>query len=266
MSWLQYWRDRKLFRNVDTYVCFIGYPRSGSTLVQGLLDAHPRVLIANELHASRYIHFGFRRQQMLALLRRHEIRVRSRSKRPGAYDYTVPGAPYDDHSNLKVIGDKRAGGFTWDVSKYPGLFSVIRRRMGMRLRVIHVVRNPYDQIATDARKSDRTTAHSVRRFTNLATIVRQAMPALDADEVYHVWHEDLVADPTGHVKALCEFLGVEADPAYLDACASIVFASPRRTRDSVTWTQQDVENVEAVCQEIDFLNRYSGSEVTVQPA
>lgn len=36
------------FSKLDTFLLFIGYPRSGSTLIGSLLDAHPNIIIANE--------------------------------------------------------------------------------------------------------------------------------------------------------------------------------------------------------------------------
>ena len=38
-------RDRNLVSNVRTYCMFIGYPRSGHTLVAALLDAHPDMVV-----------------------------------------------------------------------------------------------------------------------------------------------------------------------------------------------------------------------------
>ena len=38
----------EVYDGVQTLLIFIGYPRSGHTLVSSLLDAHPHVIIANE--------------------------------------------------------------------------------------------------------------------------------------------------------------------------------------------------------------------------
>ena len=38
----------EVYDGVQTLVEFIGFPRSGHTLVSSLLDAHPHVIIANE--------------------------------------------------------------------------------------------------------------------------------------------------------------------------------------------------------------------------
>lgn len=38
----------EIYDGVQTLLIFIGYPRSGHTLVSSLLDAHPHVIVANE--------------------------------------------------------------------------------------------------------------------------------------------------------------------------------------------------------------------------
>ena len=60
--------NRKLFDNVQTYCVFIGYPRSGHSLVGSLLDAHPNVIIAHELDALKFVKAGFDKHQLYQLL------------------------------------------------------------------------------------------------------------------------------------------------------------------------------------------------------
>ena len=43
--------DHEVFDGVQTFLMFIGYPRSGHTLISSLLDAHPNAIIANEFDA-----------------------------------------------------------------------------------------------------------------------------------------------------------------------------------------------------------------------
>ena len=41
------------FSNLELFLLFIGYPRSGSTLVGSILDAHPQIAIANEYSVAK---------------------------------------------------------------------------------------------------------------------------------------------------------------------------------------------------------------------
>ncbi|PSO51862.1 MAG: hypothetical protein BRC34_14235, partial [Cyanobacteria bacterium QH_1_48_107] len=60
-------KDKKNFQNVDKYCMFIGYPRSGHSLVGSLLDAHPNIIIAHELNALNFVDMGFNQQQIYYL-------------------------------------------------------------------------------------------------------------------------------------------------------------------------------------------------------
>ena len=57
-----------LFSDLETYCMFLGYPRSGHSLVGALLDAHPDVIIAHELDVLKYIGEGCGRPQIYSLL------------------------------------------------------------------------------------------------------------------------------------------------------------------------------------------------------
>ena len=46
-------RIRKLYDGIQTFVLFIGYGRSGHSLVAAILDAHPKIVIAHEFDVSR---------------------------------------------------------------------------------------------------------------------------------------------------------------------------------------------------------------------
>ena len=41
--------SHEVYDGVQAFLMFIGYPRSGHTLVRSLLDAHPNMIVANEL-------------------------------------------------------------------------------------------------------------------------------------------------------------------------------------------------------------------------
>ncbi|MFP6611228.1 MAG: hypothetical protein VB835_02870, partial [Pirellulales bacterium] len=51
-------RGRYLFDQLKTYVMFIGQPRSGTSLLGSILNAHRRMCVAQELNALRYVRRG----------------------------------------------------------------------------------------------------------------------------------------------------------------------------------------------------------------
>lgn len=175
----------------------------------------------------------------------------------------MPGGFLGRHDDIRVIGDKKGGGTSWHLLEDPSLLDTVRRRMDMPLRFIHNVRNPYDNLATISRREQRPLPAAIDRYHALASCCQAVIGRLAPEEILTQWHEDFVADVEGHMRQLCAFVGLEADPAYLAACSAVVFESPKLSRDSVCWTREDVERVEAMCRELPFLARYAGSPVTI---
>lgn len=52
-------QQRTAFEDLDTYCMFVGYPKSGHSLIGSLLDAHPQMAITHELDVLKYVHAGF---------------------------------------------------------------------------------------------------------------------------------------------------------------------------------------------------------------
>ncbi|RMH13279.1 MAG: hypothetical protein D6695_04480 [Planctomycetota bacterium] len=120
--------------------------------------------------------------------------------------------------------------------------------MGVPLRVIQVVRNRFDAITTNTRKSTQlknNLGRGVDQFIRLAEAAERVRARLAESEIIIVRHEELVADVHTTLTNVCSRLGVEASGEYLDACSSIAFESPRRTRDAMPWTPVLRAKVEA---------------------
>jgi hypothetical protein len=63
------------FENLRTFVNFIGYPRSGHTLVAMLLDAHPEIVISNEVNViKRWSSWPSNLEMLYHILRKNQRR------------------------------------------------------------------------------------------------------------------------------------------------------------------------------------------------
>ena len=126
-----------------------------------------------------------------------------------------------------------------------------------QLRFILAMRNPYDNIATMMLRTGRTFDVATDRYFANWRLLDALRERLNADELTTVRHEDLVTAPREELARLCRFLGVEPAPDYLEACASILFPSPSRTRSSVTWTDAQRQHVEREISAFEALRGYS---------
>lgn len=234
------------FVGLSAYVEFIGYPRSGHTLVGSLLDAHSQVVIANELGALRYLTLGFSMPQIYALLLRssRDFTTKGRQSWYG-YQYGVEGQWQGGrYTALRVIGDKQGMGTALRLRERPWLLDRLRQQ-GKPLRFIHTHRNFFDSISTQARWRGQPLRQTVTEFMTMLDSVETQRQRMDAGEWFDLGHEDFVRDPRGSLQALAAFLGVEAPDDWMAACASIVFTKPRQPRFEVEWPPELIEQVEA---------------------
>lgn len=252
-------KSKSLFDDVETYCMFIGYPRSGHSLAGSLLDAHSETVIAHELDALRYFRVGFSRDQVYALLLENARQYAEAGRVSGSYHYTVPSQWQGRFERLRVIGDKKGGRSTRRMLATPGLIGRVRRAVGVRIRFVHVTRNPYDNIATMfAKKSAGVTlAATVDEYFGLCAGVADTKRTAGDGEVLDLRHESLIADPQATLTTLCSFLDLEADEAYVKDCASILFSSPKKTREKVEWSPELVERVQERMEGFSFLEGYS---------
>jgi len=246
------------FEKVETYCMFLGYPRSGHTLIGSLLDAHPDIIVANELHALRYVRYGFSKWQLFYLLFDNSRTFTRKGRSHTGYSYAVPNQWQGRFRTLRIIGDKRGGGSIKRLIARPNLLQQFRKKVGTRMRFIHVVRNPYDNISTIFRKDRwRNLWQSINFYFSLAEGLRNLKTQIAADELIDTRHESFIQNPAHSLKRLCDFLGIDTTEGYLNDCANIIFQSPHKTRCNVPWTPELIKEVGARMKEFSFLDGYS---------
>jgi hypothetical protein len=124
------------------------------------------------------------------------------------------------------------------------------------LKFIHVVRNPYDNIATMMVRGERSFDDAFAQYAANCDAIVPLSERIGASALTRIRHEDLVTDPQPTLAALCGFLGVVADPDYLEAASAILFRTPSRSRDGVEWPAERAGRVEELIGRFDYLGGY----------
>lgn len=265
-NWLAYETRRiarpnqVLFAGVKQVCLFIGHGRSGHSLVAGLLDAHPQIVMADELDSLRLLRRPFNQAQFFAYYLRgaqnHARHGRSKGqRRDRAYSYRVPNQWQGRSEQLRVIGE--AGLCTARLAQSPHLLPKFQRRVQVPVCFIQVVRNPFDCIARlhllTGYPPELLAQHF---FVNCEHVVhfRERTPP---EMTGLVQHEALVADPPAALRLLCQFLGLQAPDDYLADCASIVFPRPEQPRYQITWQDDQIAMVLDGIARYEFLHGYT---------
>ncbi|KAL9978398.1 hypothetical protein ACROYT_G015908 [Oculina patagonica] len=269
-------RLRTLYSGVQTFVLFIGHARSGHSLIGAILDAHSEIIIPHEFNAiNKWDYYKNITKASNENLKTHlffDLHSLSRfqamfGNRAAScfggdhYSYNVPGqwqGTYKD--KIKVIGDKK-GESTSHFLRNPRnlkLLDEIQRTLKTKLKFIHVIRNPFDNIATkllrnlDSRDMARDESFKADNSTLLEKIITgyfdhvksaQTLHQYGKYEVLNVYCHEVVSKPQENLQKLCNFLEVTCDEDYIDASSKLLFSKPSFTRNSVVWTSEQKRRV-----------------------
>ena len=139
----------------------------------------------------------------------------------------------------------------------PELLGKLRRTVGVPLRIILVVRNPYDNVATLSKRLKFTVDQALEQYVAACRTIADVRGQLAEDEHAELRHEDLIAAPQASLARLCAFLDVDAPADYLDDCASILFDAPHRSRDDEAWSGSQRSRLDAAIERFPFLHGYA---------
>ena len=274
-----------------TFVLFVGFGKTGHSIVGSLLDAHPDIIIAHEYSALKDISKAFTSQKdwLLKLFNRlyensHRAVMegwRSETNDKKGYNLGVTtGKSWQGRfRQLRVIGDK--SGFKTvkehltDQNRSSCLVKELNRTLGVPVVGIRMVRNPYDTIVTRVLIANGGT-NGLKRAKN-TNLSRSSAAALDAQmrTVFqqmlqasrvasqlpipiHTMHlVDLINQPRSVMRELCEVVQVECYSDYLDSCEDKVFKNLSKTRSLVQWSQKQIETVAKIMKRYPEYSRYS---------
>jgi hypothetical protein len=241
---------------IRAFCLFVGYGRSGHSAIGSLIDAHPHAVISHELHAvKRYVDGATRDALFTEIFALAQRQARDGRDSPraggGRYRHQLEGQRKAGSGGVLVIGDKKGAGTAWAFAR-AGLDSIeaFRAFLGVPLKMIHVIRNPFDIVAAGM-------ARGGSRFPHVLPIVAAIRRRSLGEDWLDVHHEDVIADPRRAMTRVLDFLGLPPDAAHLDACEAHVFRAAHQRRFEVAWPDGARERLEETIARYDFLARYS---------
>ena len=195
-------------------LCFlIGFPRSGTTLIDTIVDAHDGV-------------FGIEEQPTL------EPVIEWLDEQPEGYPRALDRLGAAELETLRRTYRKRVAERTGEhspalvVDKMPLrlLDTALIRRLFPAARLLFVQRHPCDVVLSNFMQLFEPTPAFVNCYTLSDTVrfydaVMSVWPLLEplaGDALHTVCYESLVADPDRILGAVCDHLGIDWDPAMLD--------------------------------------------------
>ena len=90
-----------------------------------------------------------------------------------------------------MIGDKRGGAVTRAIADHPDFLDRTRALVDVPLRLIHVVRNPFDNIATISKRHRMNLEDAADYYFRHVETNARLLQTLSCDELMTIRHEDL---------------------------------------------------------------------------
>ncbi len=260
--------SRKKFKSVKTFCLFIGYPRSGHSLVASLLDAHPNIAIGMEWDVLYYLEKGYKKYQIFwSLLKSSKMFSAKNNNIWTGYNYKVESPWQGNYDNIKIIGDKKANTTSIRIIQNPEIINTLHKVINKKIKFIHVIRNPYDIITTMAIRFRYKILPgtepeyidllpNIRRFFINAELIRKLKIDNQVD-IINVYHEELVSDPKKTLEKIIRFLEIDAEEEYLNSCSKIVYIEPHKSRLRLSWPDELKKFVQGEIKKYDFLSHYT---------
>jgi hypothetical protein len=217
-------RRRRLSRPGAPAPFIVGMTRSGTTLLRLMLDSHPALAIPPETHFVPKVLKLFRKEApgpgkvaaRIASTRRFGDLGFTRDEIRAAL---AAVAPLDDGLTLRAFYDlyaRREGKRRWG-EKTPGYGERMKRIEAAlpEARFIHMIRDGRDVALSYRRKEENPVAIrriAVRWRRRVNATRRQGAKVAHYIEVRY---EDLVADPEGELRRVCEFIELDFRPEML---------------------------------------------------
>lgn len=244
-------------RMPELYAFFLGHSRSGHSLVASLLDAHPEVVMAHEVDALRHLARGADFRTVTRAMQHNSHFFAYFGRHYTGYDYSVPGQFQGHGDNPRVLGDKKGNSATRLLRREPDLLERLSAAAPAPIRLIHVIRNPYDNIATRALRNRTSVEWATRSYlANVAVI--DAVRRREPGRVIDVYLDDLLQAPEATLRGLLRALGIDDVPApYLRACKGLLFASSRPSRYRVSWDRRSLNAIHSGVEAYDFLRPFA---------
>ena len=274
---------------VQSFLMFIGWPRSCHSIIGSMLDAHPNMVVAHEYflfdQLAKNQELVTDRNRLFDALFRNTYKSlqqkgwRASSRDEKGYDLNINGSWQGRFTQLKVIGDKSGGKAVLDYisnsSKFLTLYKQLKRAVKVPIKVLQVVRNPLDMIATatlyrgssvSGRKADATVKH---KYNNTLHVYKSALQTLKLSRAImrmvpdvglsplEVHCEDLIADPAKTVSHICQFLDVECSADYLQMCVDKTFTNVSESRHLVNWDPHTLASLIDTLRTFPFFRQYN---------
>jgi len=285
---------QKVIDGVKSVILFLGHSHSGHSIVGSILDSHPHIVVSHELDLFQKmdVNPGWDKSDIFNALWQESVsssksglRTEEGKAYRKGYSLAIPDlyqGTYD--SQIDVIGDKKGSKMTHllkvNREHWKELLDRLTSVTGLPVKIFHVIRNPFDNIATSvlfyAKQHSANKSMSIPELKqegrvhtfnpkwidyqivghfNYHEVIDDAKVRFNLD-VIEVHGKDLITDPKKVISEMCDFLQVTCSDHFISVCSDKIFPEESKTRYQLHWEEYQIKEVQKRIEKLSNLHRY----------
>lgn len=246
------------YNHLQSFVNFVGWARTGHSLVGALLDSHPNMIISHEeyvLKKFRLKKFNNKKHVFDRIIKNSQRNLDRGRPASGEYYQKIEDSYQGIVDNkLKIIGDKKGGGSIIEFRRDREILDKFTNFIELPLKLILVLRNPLDSISTSLTKRPTTFKNRLRIYKSTFNLIDQLLKK--NYDIYIIRFEDLILNFDYEWKKLLNFLEINYSNEYINSCKSIVFDKVPKSRYKLDWDQTSLDMLKKEMSNFKFLRSY----------
>jgi hypothetical protein len=236
------------------FALVVGNARSGTTIVGSLIDAHPRMICANESRASGVYWAGLSKYEIIGEIINNCEHNYTHQRPSSDYFYRIETAQ-KSLSDIDIIADKGWNPVLLLLHGDNRLLERLARTVDCEIALIHCIRNPFNVIATMHQRSGASLINRMRWYFMHCEAIQAIIEQAELN-IHTIYHEELLNKPARVVEQLYGFLGHISPNGIMHRIKRVLFSSPHETRLPLDWPQYAVDEIRRRMRCFGFLSRY----------
>ena len=272
--------------HVRVFVLFIGHARSSHSIVASVLDSHPHMIVSHEsgiVTALINSPSTVTKSDVLNCIWTSSYKSAHGGKRElggKGYNLVVDKEWQGRYDNYAVVfGDDEAQVIPTSLlhgGKAQAMLKRLPSLVGVPIKLFHVIRNPYDNIATEVLYRTFKSRHQVSntKSSNVSVTVKPEVVDATAHHYFRLYKgvefvkkefgfdtmtihiRDFISNPKSVIAEMCTFLEVVCSEEYINKCSDKIFNNESKTRFKITWKTEQIGMVRSAMQKFDNLKMY----------
>jgi hypothetical protein len=233
--------------DIQSLCVVVGFARGHGRRVRVFLDAHEEIVLGELAVVQPTGRVAFESQEQLrtALIDSSRTSYLTRDPNAVTLHHGYCAGPSDD---MRVLGTGNGQALPAAWRANPDVIAQLAEVAGAAVKLINVVRNPWDHIAETGEEPPIPKLFA--RAKTIDDIRASGVP------VHDLALEDLAADPRAEMSDVLAFLNVEASDDYLELVDLLADVELPRSGAERAWTKQQVRAIRKRLPTVSWMQRY----------